>query len=188
MRKSSLKCLYWFLISSGIFGMCYVLPIYDLMGWEWGVAALGYQIFSVIVAVIIAVYIQGNQTMKPRIDLLTLLADHMDTVNEKEFDMHHWYEIKSCGTTACAIGHACQLEAFNEAGLSLGNEYDRSWCPVYQEELGYNAVAACLQISYSEAYHLFNSSNYRGLHITPKVVADRIRAFIVGHSTSEAKK
>ncbi len=40
---------------------------------------------------------------------LNKLADHLETVPEKLFDMENWAVKTSCGTRACIAGHACAV-------------------------------------------------------------------------------
>ncbi len=46
---------------------------------------------------------------------LQVLADFLLTVPVEKFDLATW----DCGTTACAVGHACQIPEFKKAGLRL---------------------------------------------------------------------
>jgi hypothetical protein len=46
---------------------------------------------------------------------LLRLADHLDGVPVARFDIHDW----ACGTTACAIGHACFVTEFMADGLFM---------------------------------------------------------------------
>ena len=53
---------------------------------------------------------------------LLRLAEHLDTVNEKQFDMSNWARQSNCGTVCCACGHACNL--------FLPNSYPRDYTSV----------------------------------------------------------
>lgn len=78
---------------------------------------------------------------------LTRLADYLETINPKNFDLSTWAEHNeiydaedelkpfktvmreiqegACGTTACACGHAAMIPEFRKAGLKLEfNEED----------------------------------------------------------------
>ncbi len=116
---------------------------------------------------------------------LLTLADHLDTVPKREFDMAYW----KCGTTACAIGHACSIPSFRRAGLKLvgaqiyddGAPYIQHY-PEFDDEVGFDAAANFFDIDDREAESLFG---YREPE-TPKRVAKRIRKFIADKQESEA--
>src|SRR5580765_4884862 len=68
------------------------------------------------------------------IERIELLADHMDTVPEDEFNFGRWgcHDFEpgaTCGTSGCAIGHATTMPYFRDLGLSL--YYDESAGHVY---------------------------------------------------------
>lgn len=120
-----------------------------------------------------------------RFDLLKVLANHLETqVDPEEFDMREWKQIRRCGTVACAIGHACSLPEFQEAGIKLEThrEDERIRVPVYKNYRNVEAVGMCLGISVSEATLLFTPHGYDGSPILPQVVAKKIRNFIKSKS------
>lgn len=128
-------------------------------------------------------------------DRLLKLADFLDTVPVKKFDLSHWigwdeldFETRpptlddlehNCHTTACAIGWACTIPEFQDAGLVLDDGE-----PFFDGHWDTQAAANFFDIEYLEASHLFYSSAYRGNNRTrPSTVAKRIRKLVSdGHS------
>ena len=101
---------------------------------------------------------------------LTLLANHLRTVPPERLDMTVW----TCGTVACAVGHACTIPELQEQGLSL------SWIsrsPDYAGERGWAAVTKFFDLSWGASKLLFNSDSYVKPP-TPTEVADRIDYFV----------
>lgn len=118
--------------------------------------------------------------MAIRFDLLNLLADHLESpaVTEENFDIYNW----KCETTACAIGHAAGLLAFQKAGLSM-EEFCGYLEPHYAEEWRYPAISRLLEISEYEACYLFSPLSYPKYEAHVPIamhhrVAHRIRAFV----------
>jgi hypothetical protein len=110
---------------------------------------------------------------------LQKLADHLRTVPVSKLDMRQW----ACGTTACAMGHACEIPSFKRAGLKLGPTgfFDRDGvselAPVFDGDFGYAAAGAFFDISEFAAFQLFSSLSYDGKP-RPTTVAKRIEAVI----------
>lgn len=131
-----------------------------------------------------------------RLDLLTLLADHLDTIDTDTFDMRNW----KCGYKACAIGHACTLPEFNKAGLYLldgPNNYDvvnygphngSSSNPYDWINMAYDAVESVLELSFEDTFNLFSPYKDEKKHYNqdPKAVANEIREFVRQHSEVKA--
>lgn len=101
---------------------------------------------------------------------LTTLAKHLRTVPPENLDMSNW----TCGTAACAVGHACMMPEFNEQGLNL-LAYHRT--PNYAGESGWGAVEAFFDLGWPAAWNLFESRHYPKPP-TPTEVADRIDDFV----------
>lgn len=105
---------------------------------------------------------------------LKTLANHLRTVKPQNFDLYYW----SCGTTACAVGHACTIKEFQDAGLSLRNDFDPP-TPTFKEgNLGWEAVESFFDISRDEAKTFFSVDEYPTELRTPTGVADRIEEFL----------
>lgn len=120
---------------------------------------------------------------------LLKLADHLDTVDQSRFDMSTW----SCGTQACAIGHACEIPEFRKAGLYLETLYGQAYPKYaeprqkYAEYSGFDAVAKFFSISLYRANKLFDfdSDGDEPISaISPKKVAENIRNFVGEHHAS----
>jgi hypothetical protein len=92
------------------------------------------------------------------------------TIPEDRLDMGSWVDDQyicdgvwrkpdenHCGTVACLLGHACQVSAFQAAGLRL----DVDGTPIFQRSpsgavhRGIEAAMACFEIPYSIAADLF---------------------------------
>jgi hypothetical protein len=101
----------------------------------------------------------------------------------KTFNLTVW----SCGTHACAAGAVAMDPAFNAEGLYLKQYEDTpSFVPQYNNLSGFHAMAEFLDISHDDAANFFNPTRYecfleRRIHVTPQMVATRIRAYIEEH-------
>lgn len=112
---------------------------------------------------------------------LLKLADYLETVPERAFNMAAWRD--ECGTSGCALGHACEIPEFAAIGLKI--EFCRKariYMPVLNGSHGYAAAEALFGIDGDEAEYLFNPWRYsffkRCAEITPQAVAARIREFV----------
>ena len=95
--------------------------------------------------------------------------------------------VRSCGTTACAIGLALEAKLFEDEGfykhgpvgqLCLGEEL-----PAYKKETGSFAAQIFFDITHTEFTDMFSETGYHYREIyspTPKMVAARIRQHITG--------
>jgi hypothetical protein len=120
---------------------------------------------------------------------LLILANFLDTVPLNKFNLDSWRDGRvedwyegftgvtdqdladvSCGTTGCAIGHACAIPEFIEKGLVWGD------CPVYEGYTAWDAVCEFFEISPLMARTLFSEDLYSHGSRGPKDVAERIRA------------
>lgn len=120
---------------------------------------------------------------------LKTLADHLRTVNRRHFHLDNW----KCGTTACAVGHACDIPEFREAGLRLASREAGlrlarcdelcSLIPVYGdneeeiEDFGWGAVGRFFDLNDKQSAYLFDGYQYED-NARPADVADRIDQFI----------
>jgi hypothetical protein len=58
--------------------------------------------------------------MKLQRKRLRELADHLDRIKPERFNMKEWFnKSEECGTSACAMGHACMMKRFQKLGLHL---------------------------------------------------------------------
>lgn len=94
---------------------------------------------------------------------LNLLAEHLKKVKPETFKMNTWYESENpneeewtCGTAACAFGHACFIPEFKEEGLHI-TVYENSnlGTPVFKDWRDIRAAENFFRITTEEAYHLF---------------------------------
>ena len=113
---------------------------------------------------------------------LLKLADRLDTVPNRKFDLACW----ECSTAACAMGYACRMPAFNKAGLKFVNSV-----PTYKGRTGFDAAREFFGLSkgdsvfQDEALALFSPTyNPLGLKATPKKVAKQIRQLVVSKTKS----
>lgn len=110
---------------------------------------------------------------------LTALAAHLRTVAPENFQLGDW----SCGTAACAVGHACTMPEFQAKGLRI-EPYEGlrtgHGVPWFGRVGGWSAVRAFFDLDFSECYDLFHQGHYRGQPQGPDDVADRIEAFVRG--------
>ena len=118
-----------------------------------------------------------------RADRLTVLAEHLEQLEEK-LNMNVW----RCGTAACAMGQACLIPAFQEAGLRIcpdDPEDPSRGTPGFQDEegrwyFGFDAADSFFECSSFTTKWLFSPGKYAGdiENLDAKVVAARIRALL----------
>jgi len=108
---------------------------------------------------------------------LLKLADLLDDLPVKEFDLGRWYYTgEGCGTVACAVGHACLSPKF--PGLVL-NDYRSPSLKKGPEMRDMCVVESYFSLTYEHAWHLFIDKAYPlGDKTRPKIVANRIRKFV----------
>ena len=118
---------------------------------------------------------------------LLKLAEFLDTVPEEKFDFSVWQS---------AVGWACTIPEFKEAGLSLGGTVP---VPYFDEEVCTPAVANFFKITRREAASLFindphpdeeeddGDGGYRERPTTAAEVAARIRQFVAKNEVPNAK-
>jgi len=132
----------------------------------------------------------------PKIDVETLsaLADMLDTLPPRQFDLGEWKRETSCGTTACVIGHAIEKGLLPALKLSRDPHYSNRYFVVHETSGGSGFVAVARAFSPNldcqDAYALFSVPGYNqnegGGGYTgdpsPKQVAQHIRRFISSNS------
>ena len=119
--------------------------------------------------------------MTPKQRLQTL-ANFLRTVPPEKFDLENWRsaphtsgttdedphtslpitdeDLKTCGTTACAVGWACSMPAFKAEGLYY-NDHMLVYAPVDAQPLSYwRAAEEFFGLSYIEARWLFSIECY----------------------------
>ena len=110
-----------------------------------------------------------------RNDRLEVLARHLDGLPPENFNLGVW----QCGTTACAVGHACTIPEFQADGLGLVETSINFIYPKYQKFTAWEAVSCFFECSDAISTHLFYTNSYfNGKATGPKEVAERIREVI----------
>lgn len=117
---------------------------------------------------------------RTRTDRLLALANHMRGLKAEQLDMDVW----ACGAAACAVGHACSIPEFQEAGLTLVPMNDS------QDEMGltletdgmraasnWEAVQQFFGIDRPTANFLFDGDMYSQVP-TPQDVAERLSNYV----------
>jgi hypothetical protein len=90
------------------------------------------------------------------------------------FNLTNW----QCGTTACAVGHACLNPVFKEQGLNLRID-ENGVTPAFEGALGWFAVEKFFGLNEERANHFFHRWEYPNLgKTTAAEVADRIESFL----------
>ena len=142
-------------------------------------------------------------------DRLLKLAAHLRTVPPDSFNLSQWVApahngmdkdqvvnsiVHSCGTVACAVGHACCMPEFNKQGLQFGprgaaiepmyidpNDPDR-W-----PHTSWRAVRMFFGLDEESGYHLFGDWRYEETRSRTAAaqVADRIEQYVKEHTTNE---
>jgi hypothetical protein len=120
---------------------------------------------------------------------LAILADFLDSVPPKKFNLESWRDSESndspfanrsdealldpaCGTTGCAIGHACVIPELKAEGLSWQDN------PQYMRYSSWLAVQRFFEISDEVSQVLFSDSKYHASERSPGHVAERIRTYL----------
>lgn len=137
-----------------------------------------------------------------RTDRLLKLADFLETVPRKAFNIGAWEQSKvnkpegkipgECGFAGCAVGWAVHAKLFR--GLKfIPNPYgwdENDITPSYAGQEGFEAAEKLFDISGIEAgdgwdasRHLFSPGTYKN-DPTPKQVAKRICKFVRDHATA----
>jgi hypothetical protein len=115
---------------------------------------------------------------------LQTLATFLKKVPSNKFDLGHWRvhvdnedgppvtDLNECGTTACAIGWACSIPEFIEAGLVY-----KEWGPTFDGHVSWGAPIEFFGISRKVANLLFSAHAYSA-NASARTVADRIETVI----------
>lgn len=108
-------------------------------------------------------------------------ADLMRSIQKSELDMDDWVspEDGTCGTAACAAGHACRHPAFKFSGLWLSPSISTlcARTPAFNNKQGYFAITAFFGIKEEQAHYICQRSRY-DKDPTPEDVARRIEQVI----------
>jgi hypothetical protein len=135
---------------------------------------------------------------------LLKLADYLETVVAKlppeRFHMEAWGVRADCGTTCCAVGHACDIPEFKALGLHLWwpsvepDDHQKAE-PALNGERGSDVVASFFDISSEDVDYLFTEEGYwdsfswgkdHGDEVTVEDVVYRIRDFVrFGNAVAE---
>lgn len=101
------------------------------------------------------------------------------------FDLAQWCDtvLPDCGFSACAIGHACLDDRFNQQGLFLNWRTSApQFAPggtVLPSPLGWLSVTAFFELGTSDAYHLFDRDHYPdAARADPAAVRERVEALL----------
>lgn len=119
---------------------------------------------------------------------LERLASLLDTVKPEHFNLTGWYtgrytataeftpdNIQGCGTTACAVGWACTIPEFRNAGLYMTQRN----APAFEALEGYEAVSRFFEIDADKTRWLFSPVPYSiEEYKDPAAVATRIRELL----------
>ena len=97
-----------------------------------------------------------------------------EKVKELQSDAH--LKDPECGTTGCAVGHACAHKPFQDEGLVWEGT------PTYEGLYAWRATRAFFELDREQAEYLFDISSYALDKRTPEDVADRIEKFIKDQS------
>ena len=119
---------------------------------------------------------QQRELLRELVEFLSVFGSEAE-YKDMSFNMDHW----SCGSSACAIGHAYYfLPSWREAGLEM-TENQVFPSPVFRGQRDYDAVASFLGLSRFEAQALFDPNFYNNDdEVDPWTVAHRINAFLEG--------
>jgi hypothetical protein len=116
---------------------------------------------------------------RARLEMMINMLRRLRPDGETGFDLERWH----CGTTACAVGHACVTPAFKDQGLHLHRNAHGKMTPAFDGEIGWDAVCEFFEIGDRNAEHLFSANRYiSGGKTTSTEVADRIESFLAEHA------
>jgi len=127
----------------------------------------------------------------------------IDPLPGTQFNMNHWGKLRgeSCGTAACALGHAALFEPFQKEGLEMKG--DKYWNEGYktvktpEDMKSYNDFQVCYKglSAYEAGYAFFgipkpDSTEYsffypRRNNSTPADVARNLRAIVKAETGEE---
>lgn len=137
-----------------------------------------------------------------RADRLLKLADFLETVPRKAFDISSWQARPAsrpegdvpgeCGFAGCAIGWAVHIGIAPELRFAEIKVHETTWYELrYLEDdeiTSFCAAAKAMDLRRPQAEYLFDPEAYNdsdpddddneAVDVTPKMVADRIRKFV----------
>jgi hypothetical protein len=117
---------------------------------------------------------------------LLRLADYLRTVPRKEFDIRVWES--SCGTIACAMGHATRMPFFRRLGARTDHIYGDISIGIISG--GFRVASRLFGIDDPTAVFLFSTCNVESAggvastlseRPTPKEVARHIEKWVAAH-------
>lgn len=112
------------------------------------------------------------------VDRLKLLADRLESHPPEQFDIRYWH----CGTACCAVGLACTIPEFREAGLELiGDGKNEDYAPSFRGMNPWLSVQAFFGLDARQSQWLFDRAVYgisEDRKVEPEDVAFRIRCLI----------
>lgn len=115
---------------------------------------------------------------RERLEQMVTMLRGLPPEGEVGFDLSSWH----CGTTACAVGHACLNPKFQEQGLKLVPSRSDGFIPSYAGNTGWEAVRSFFGLGAEEDDYLFFAWEYpKGSQTTAAEVADRIEDFLAGN-------
>ncbi|SDR37246.1 hypothetical protein SAMN05443245_5201 [Paraburkholderia fungorum] len=114
---------------------------------------------------------------RERLEQMVTMLRGLPVDAEPKFHLRTW----NCGTTACAVGHACFYQPLIDQGLRW-NSMDR--VPEFEGEESWDAVRGFFGLGREDAEYLFYDECYPsyGEFTTAIDVADRIEQLIAGTS------
>lgn len=146
-------------------------------------------------------FLGESDDVKESLRRLQILVDHLKNVNPRKFDLREWAysavwrnqcpvtldEVTNpeCGTTACAVGHACTIPEFQKLGLALVVSenlcrYELMYFPGDGSEPfeNWDVPRNFFRIPQGIAYWLFDSSEYPRSNRSVFDVVARIESYI----------
>jgi hypothetical protein len=108
------------------------------------------------------------------VERLLRLADFLEELPEGRFDIGQWRN--GCGTAGCALGWACSIPEFEDAGLVLEGNIIGDLVPCFNGAGGCSAGASFFGITYQLSCWLFRSQSYSNSYMASVTqVVERIR-------------
>jgi hypothetical protein len=127
--------------------------------------------------------------MKPNVERLAILAAHLRKIHYSVpldgepplFNIGTWQN--ACGTAACAVGHACYIPQFREAGLHMQHYLPPRHAqpePRFGLHTGWDAASVFFGLTHPQTTCLFDGYRYPEQEYRPTAlqVAERIEKFI----------
>lgn len=116
---------------------------------------------------------------------LLKLAEHLESgkLGHKEFDMSTWNSANGpeCGTSGCAVGECPIIWPEDWKFGPHGHPTVRAYSVYASAQIWFG-------LTITECYDLFMPDSYPQNHITPKVVAARIRSFVAQKESEDLKE